>query len=111
MRDEEVEKVRRASADPRRPGEVCRAEPGTWAVSVDVRRCEGKGDCVVVCPYDVFEVAPIEDAVYAALPLLIRIKLRVHGKRTAYVRRPEACRACGLCVVACPERAVALTKT
>ncbi|MCA9492788.1 MAG: 4Fe-4S dicluster domain-containing protein [Myxococcales bacterium] len=108
MKEDGAEKVRRAAAHPDRPGEVCRAEPGVWRVAVDVRRCEGKGDCVVVCPYQVFEVGPIDEQVYASLPLLVRLKLRLHGKKTAHLPRADACQACGLCVVACPEGAVSL---
>ncbi|EQA34736.1 4Fe-4S binding domain protein [Leptospira inadai serovar Lyme str. 10] len=31
-----------------------------------------------------------------------------HGPNKAYVVRPEDCHACGLCVAACPEKAVRL---
>lgn len=76
---------------------------------VDHRRCEGKGDCVEVCPYDVFEVRPIDEAEYRAMPALVRFKLFVHGKKSAYTPNADACQACGLCVVACPEKAITLT--
>ena len=36
--------------------EECRGEPGKVAPVVDRNRCEGKEDCVRVCPYDVFEI-------------------------------------------------------
>jgi NAD-dependent dihydropyrimidine dehydrogenase PreA subunit len=78
---------------------------------VNRRRCEGKAECVAVCPYDVFEVSAIDPAEYAALPALARLKLWIHGKQTAYTPRADACRACGLCVVACPEKAIELVKT
>ena len=39
-----------------------------------------------------------------------RLKALVHGSRQAFVARPEACHACGLCVAACPERAITLGK-
>lgn len=71
-------------------------------------RCEGKGDCVEVCPYDVFEVGSIEDDVFRKLPFFIRLKLSAHGKKTAYTPKADACRACGLCVTACPEKAIRL---
>jgi NAD-dependent dihydropyrimidine dehydrogenase PreA subunit len=103
-------KVRRAAVDPRRPGAGCKAPPRTFAPVVDHARCEGKSDCVQVCPYDVFEIGPIRDADYRALPFLARVKVRVHGMRTAYTPRADACLACGLCVVACPEEAVRLTE-
>jgi NAD-dependent dihydropyrimidine dehydrogenase PreA subunit len=101
-------KARRAAADPRRPGESCRAEPGRTVPVVDRGRCEGKSDCVAVCPYDVFEVRRMDDADFAALGFLARLKSRAHGRQTAYTPRAEACRACGLCVAACPEKAITL---
>lgn len=102
------QKARAAARNRRRPGEKCRAEPLRYAPVVDRARCEAKGDCVAVCPYGVFELGPIDEAEYRALPLLPRLKVWVHGKRTAHTPRVDACRACGLCVVACPERAVSL---
>ena len=104
------EKAKRAAAHPDRPGEACKAAPAAWRPVVDRRRCEGKSDCVQVCPYDVFEVSTIADDEYRALPALARFKLKVHGMRTAYTPRADACRACGLCVVACPEHAIALVR-
>jgi 4Fe-4S ferredoxin len=77
---------------------------------VDRARCEGKRDCVDVCPYSVFEVRPIDEAEYQALPALIRFKLWAHGKKSSYTPRAGACQACGLCVVACPEDAIRLVR-
>jgi 4Fe-4S ferredoxin len=105
-----AEKARRAAAHPERPGEECRAEPGTWVPVVDHARCEAKHDCVDVCPYDVFEVRRIDDADFRALGILSRVKVVVHGRKTAYTPRADACRACGLCIVSCPERALSLVR-
>ena len=110
-RSRDPEKARRAAAHPKRPGEQCRAEPASFRPVVNRQRCEGKSDCVQVCPYDVFEVGPIADAEYRALPWLGRLKLRVHGMRTAHTPRAADCQACGLCVVACPERAISLERS
>jgi NAD-dependent dihydropyrimidine dehydrogenase PreA subunit len=106
-----TEKARRAAVHPDRPGEECRAEPGRFAPRVDRARCEGKRDCVDVCPYDVFEVRRIADADFEQLGFMARLKSRVHGRLTAYTPKADQCRACGLCVVACPEHAITLVKT
>jgi 4Fe-4S ferredoxin len=105
-----AEKAREAAEDPFRPGEKCRAEPGSWVPTVDRARCEGKRDCVDVCPYSVFEVGPIDEQEYRAMPFFTRLKLAMHGKKTSYTPRASACQACGLCVVACPEEAISLVR-
>ena len=51
------EKARRAAAHPDRPGEECRADKGAYAPVVNRSKCEGKKDCVEVCPYAVFRGA------------------------------------------------------
>ena len=83
---------------------------GVLVPLVDRRRCEGKDDCVAVCPYDVFEVRRMDDADFARLSFIGRLKSRAHGRRTAYTPRADQCHACGLCVVACPEKAIALVR-
>jgi NAD-dependent dihydropyrimidine dehydrogenase PreA subunit len=102
------EKVRRAAQHPGRPGEKCRAEAGVYVPLVDRNACEGKRDCVEVCPYDVFEVRRIDDRDFAKLSMLGKLKSRMHGKLTAYTPKANLCQACGLCVVACPEDAITL---
>lgn len=102
------QKVRKAASHPDRPGRDCKADPGSWEPVVNRSRCEGKAACQEVCPYGVFEVRRIDEGDYRALPFRARIKLRVHGMRTAYTARADLCQACGLCVVACPEKAITL---
>jgi len=104
------EKARRAARHPDRPGEQCRAEPGAYGPRIDRRRCEGKSDCVEVCPHDVFEVRRIDDGDFASLSLLGKLKSIAHGRRTAYAPKADQCKACGLCVVACPEQAITLER-
>ena len=104
------DKARRAARHPDRPGEQCRAEPGTYRPVVDRSRCEGKRDCVDVCPHSVFEVRRIDDADFAALSLLGRLKSMAHRRQSAYTPAADQCQACGLCVVACPENAITLVK-
>jgi 4Fe-4S ferredoxin len=88
----------------------CRQEPGVIVPVVNLNRCEGKGDCAEVCPEQVFEIRRIDDADYRELGMLGRFKLRVHGMQVAYTPRADACRSCGLCVTACPERAITLAR-
>lgn len=75
---------------------------------VDRNACEGKDDCVRVCPYHVFEVRVLDPADRAGLSFVGRLKAWAHGYRQAHVVQPDACHACGACVTACPERAIRL---
>ena len=75
---------------------------------VDRARCEGKAACVAVCPENVFEVRSMDDGDFASLSFLAKLRSRAHGRMTAYTPDASACRACGLCVTACPERAITL---
>lgn len=102
--------ARRVAKHPKRPGEKCKAEPGSWVPQIDRSRCEGKKDCLAVCPYGVFEVRRIDDTDYKALSFIGKLKSVAHGRQTAYTPNADACQACGLCVVACPEKAIKLVK-
>ena len=101
-------KVKRAASHPDRPGERCEASPGTFSPRVNRARCEGKADCIEVCPYDVFALGVISSEDFAQLSLGAKLKSLVHGRKTALTPNSDACRACGLCVVACPEHAIML---
>lgn len=71
-------------------------------VTVDRLRCEGKKTCAQVCPAAVFRI----EKAPADLPLIIRIKVAVHGGKQAVVVAEAACTACMKCVEACPEQAI-----
>lgn len=75
---------------------------------VDRNRCEGKAECIRVCPYDVFAIRRIGPEERRGLALLGRLKALAHGGRQAFAVRAGACQGCGLCVAACPERAITL---
>lgn len=88
----------------------CKQKPGVIAPVVDLKRCEGKGDCVAVCRENVFEIRHIDKADYLGLNVMHRLKQRVHGMKVAYTPNAHACQSCGLCVTACPERAITLVR-
>ena len=78
---------------------------------VDRNRCEGKAQCVKVCPTNVFVLGTLPPRERSNLKLLGRIKGFVHRWQQALLVNPSACEGCGKCVDACPERAITLTRT
>jgi 4Fe-4S ferredoxin len=89
----------------------CKFAASVMIPVIDPMRCEAKGPCVRVCPYDVLSIAAVSREAKAKLPLLGRMKLFVHGSKQAFVQTPGACHGCGLCVQACPEKAIRLQRT
>jgi 4Fe-4S ferredoxin len=75
---------------------------------VDRNRCEGKAECVAVCPVGVFEIAVLAREARGELSFKGKVKGFVHSWRQAYAVREAACEACGLCVKHCPEGAIKL---
>jgi 4Fe-4S ferredoxin len=88
----------------------CKSAPGVFAPVVDRAKCEGKSECVEVCPFKVFEIRRIEDVEFAKLGVFAKLKSVAHGRKTAYTPRASACEACGKCVEACPEKAIKLAR-
>jgi NAD-dependent dihydropyrimidine dehydrogenase PreA subunit len=88
----------------------CKQIPGEFTPVIDRGRCEGKADCVVICPYDVFELAIVPAADRAKLSFTGKVKGMLHGWKQAYAVNAEACQACGLCVSSCPEKAIKLAR-
>lgn len=88
----------------------CRQAPGVFLPRIDRNRCEGKGDCLAVCPYQVFSLGVLTPDQRTGLSLKGRIKGWAHGWQQAFTPNLEACRACGHCVSACPERAITLVR-
>jgi NAD-dependent dihydropyrimidine dehydrogenase PreA subunit len=89
---------------------TCKQPAGVVAPVIDATRCEGKADCLRVCPYDVFEVRALTADERRALSLGVRFKVWAHGGKQAFVQNGEACHACGLCVASCPEKAIRLSR-
>jgi 4Fe-4S ferredoxin len=88
----------------------CKQPPKVVAPVIDAHRCEGKGDCEEVCPYNVFELRKLTAGEMKALPFLPWLKVLAHGGKQGFVINADACHACGLCVTACPEKAIRLTR-
>ena len=86
-----AERIKRLAERPDRPGEKCKAAPAAYTPQINRGRCEGKADCVEVCPYDVFEVRRIDDADFAALGLLGKLKNLAHGRKSAYTPGAARC--------------------
>ena len=76
---------------------------------IDPNRCEGAGDCVEICPFEVFELRKPSPTEWGNLNWRARLKVTMHGGKQGFVVRPDACESCGLCVRACPEHAIRLT--
>ncbi len=89
----------------------CNQSPGIVMPVIDRTRCEGKEDCVRVCPYDVFEIRTLTREERGGLPFMARVKAMAHGNRQAFAVRAELCHSCGLCVAACPEHAIRLSRS
>ena len=88
----------------------CKEESGKLVPLIDLNKCEGKTPCVPICPYDVLEIREINDEQYRSLAFVGKLKTFFNGKKKAFVAQPNACHACGLCVSACPEKAIKLVK-
>jgi NAD-dependent dihydropyrimidine dehydrogenase PreA subunit len=86
----------------------CKEAPGVKAPVIDPTRCEGSGACLEICPYRVFALRRPEARAFVRLPLLTLLRVATHGGRQAIADRPRDCRACELCVSACPTAAIAI---
>jgi 4Fe-4S ferredoxin len=88
----------------------CKQAPGVFTPVIDRNRCEGKADCVAVCPMDVFVIGVLPVSDRRSLSFKGRLKGFAHGWKQAFTPNIAACEACGLCVKACPEKAISLTR-
>jgi 4Fe-4S ferredoxin len=88
----------------------CKHPPGAYRPQVDRNRCEGKAECVRVCPVGVFSVGTLPPPLRVGLGIRGRLKGLAHRWQQALLVNPSACEACGKCVAACPERAITLER-
>ena len=88
----------------------CSDDAGLLRPVIDRNRCEAKEDCVAVCPFHVFEIRRLTPDERSGLSWIGRLKLFAHGGKQAFAVRAEECHSCGLCVTACPEKAIKLTR-
>ena len=82
--------------------------PGLVVPVINRNKCEGKEDCVRVCPHGVFSIGVLDKAARSGLTLVGKLKGFGHGWKQAFVNA-DLCHDCGACVPACPEQAIKLT--
>jgi NAD-dependent dihydropyrimidine dehydrogenase PreA subunit len=75
---------------------------------VDQSKCEAKGECVSVCPYNVFELRPRTHKEISGLTFAGKIKAKAHKNLVGSPLHLDLCKSCGDCVVSCPEKAIKL---
>jgi len=88
----------------------CKHEAGTFVPAIDRNRCEGKGECVRVCPVGVFKVESLPKEMRSNLSVKGMVKGFAHRWQQAILVNAIACEACGLCIEACPEDAITLSR-
>ena len=93
------------------PQTDCKQPPGVIRPVIDRNRCEGKKECVAVCPYQVFSIATVTSELRRGLSLRGKLKGFAHRWQQAFASNASACQACGLCVAACPEKAITLVQS
>lgn len=89
---------------------ACKQPPGGFAPVIDRNRCEGKGDCVDVCPKGVFVLGVLPVQERENLSWIGKFKGFAHGWKQAFMPGVETCEACGHCISACPEKAIKLVR-
>jgi NAD-dependent dihydropyrimidine dehydrogenase PreA subunit len=68
----------------------CRPEAGKVFPVIDRNRCDGKQDCVAVCPFDVFAMQRITAFDIVAMPVQPRKAHKLIGKWQAFTASSPA---------------------
>ena len=97
-------------SEPTTSKDKCDDTAGRLMPVIDRNRCEAKTDCVSVCPYEVFEIRLLTADERGSLSWIGWAKAWAHGNKQAFAVRAQDCHACGLCVTACPEKAIKLAR-
>lgn len=87
----------------------CDKTSGKLKPLINLNNCGAKEDCIPACPYDVLEMRSISSDDRLTLNLKGKIKTFFKPNK-AYVKDPNLCYACGLCVQVCPEHAIKLIR-
>lgn len=88
----------------------CKYDAGIMIPIVNKSKCEAKDKCTAVCPYNVFELRSVPSEDKIGLNFLVKLKIKAHGNKQAYVVNGNDCHACSDCIQACPEHAIKLVK-
>ena len=88
----------------------CKHEPGVFRPVIDRAACEGKADCVRVCPVGVFTVGTLPTQMRVGLGIKGTLKGFAHRWQQALLVKEQGCEGCGKCVSACPEHAISLQR-
>lgn len=99
-----------SGAGDRGAAQDCNQDAGEFRPVIDRSSCEGKGECVRVCPVSVFVVGTLPKELRSGLGVMGKLKGFAHKWQQALLVDPGACEACGLCVKACPESAITLAR-
>ncbi|WP_411814327.1 ferredoxin family protein [Dehalococcoides mccartyi] len=84
--------------------------PGDFTPVINTSKCEGDGECTMICPNSVFKIYHLSAEEKDRLPFIARLKVSAHGGKQARLIHAERCEGCGNCVSACHEKAVKLKK-
>ena len=67
----------------------CKQVPGLFRPVIDRNRCEGKKECVAVCPYNVFSMGTVEPELRRGLSLRGKLKGFAHRWQQAFASNAD----------------------